>query len=111
MPCDTRTLPNQTLTERKLEVREAIAKLSSDLIAGRAKTVVGPQGAVAFTGWQDRRRVSDACAYRLLMATGSALAKQQIAKAEQLAGRSVDRRVINAGVHSHDSGASWHHGH
>jgi hypothetical protein len=45
------------------------------------------------------------------MATGSALAKQAIARAEQLAGRTVDRAALTAGHHSHDGGKTWHHGH
>ena len=113
MPCDTRLKKNQALTERKLEVREAIAALSAALVAGRAKAVIGPQGAIAFAGWAEgaSARVTDACAYRMLMATGSALAKQAIARAEQLSGRSVNRQAINSGWHSHDGGASFHHGH
>jgi hypothetical protein len=31
-----------------------------------------------------------------------------IAKAEQVAGRSVNRQVVGQGVHSHDGGESWH---
>ena len=113
MPCDTKLRANQTLTERKVEVREAIAKLSAALVAGRSKAVVGPQGAIAVTGWEneDRSRVTDACAYRLILATGSALAKAAIAKAEQLSGRTVNRLAVAHGHHSHDGGKTWHHGH
>jgi hypothetical protein len=50
--------------------------------------------------------VSDACAYRRIMSIGSA--KAAIARAEQLAGRSIDRRVVAQGVHSHDDGRTWH---
>lgn len=42
------------------------------------------------------------------MATGSPMALQAIARAEALAGRSVDKQVIGQGVHSHDSGKTWH---
>ncbi len=113
MPCDTRALPNQTLTERKAEVRAAVTKLAADLAAGRVKPVIGKQGGIAFQGWSetDRARVTDACAYRTLMVTGSALAKATIARAEQLAGRAVDKKALAAGVHSHDGGHHWHQGH
>jgi hypothetical protein len=42
------------------------------------------------------------------MATGSALARAAIEKAEAMAGRGVDRKVIGQGVHSHDFGKTWH---
>jgi hypothetical protein len=111
MPCDTRTLKGQSITERKQEVREAVAKLSAALVAGNVKAIIGPTGAIAFPGWAeaDRGRVSDACAFRLITATGSALAKQAIARAEQLAGRSVNRQAVAHGHHSHDGGETWHH--
>ena len=102
MPCDTQKRPGQSLTERKLEIREAIARLSRALVAGQAKAIVGAQGAIAFQGWEERSRVTDACAYRQILSTGSALAIQAIARAEQLAGRAVDRRVVAHGAHSHD---------
>lgn len=110
MPCDTRLKPKQTLKERAEEVRRAITTLDALLKKRRVKVVVGPQGAVAFTGWseQDRDGVTDACAYRRLMVSGSALAKAEIARAEQLAGRSVDRQVVAQGWHSHDGGEHWH---
>ena len=33
--------------------------------------------------------------------------KAEIARAEALAGRTVDRKVVAAGVHSHDGGTTW----
>jgi hypothetical protein len=60
---------------------------------------------------EDRDGVTDACAYRRLVVSGSALAKAAIARAEQLAGRQVDRRVLAHGAHSHDGGKTWHEGH
>jgi hypothetical protein len=114
MACDTQPFTkNQTLTERKQQVREAVEALAKLLVSGSVKAVVGPQGAVTFAGWNpnDRKAISDVCAYRQLMARGSALAKQQIAKAEALAGRSVDRKVVAHGHHSHDGGHTWHGGH
>jgi|SRR6185503_3200127 len=110
MPCYTQLAPKQTVQERATEVRKAVETLNKALATGKVRPVVGPQGAVTFVNWNDsdRNRVTDACAYRRIMATGSALAKQQIARAEALAGRSVDRKVVAQGVHSHDGGRSWH---
>lgn len=110
MPCDTQLKPKQTIQERADEIRRAISGLDALLKKRRVGIKVGPQGALAFTGWPDtdRNGVTDACAYRRIMATGSALAKAEIARAEQLAGRGVDRRVIAQGIHSHDGGHTWH---
>src|SRR5690242_6087210 len=106
MPCDTRPRPKQTMQERAAEVRRAVTGLDAMHKKRRIKPVIGPQGAIAFAGWteEDRAGVTDACAYRRIMATGSALAKAEIARAEQLAGRSVDRKIIGQGAHSHDGG-------
>ena len=113
MPCDTRRAPGQSLDQRKVEVREAISRLAAALVAGRARAVVGKSGGIAFVGIDDliTARVTDACAYRMVMATGSALAKMAIARAETLTGRTVDRHALAQGVHSHDHGHTWHHGH
>jgi hypothetical protein len=110
MACDTRLKPRQTIQERADEVRRAVEKFAKALTSGSAKIKVGPQGAVVIEGMteQDRDGVTDACAVRRIMATGSALAKAKIAAAEALAGRSIDRKVIGQGVHSHDGGATWH---
>lgn len=110
MPCDTKLKQNQTIQQRAEEVRRAVVRFSAGLISGRVKVQVGPQGAIAFSGLtaEERDGVTDACAYRRIMATGSALAKAAIARAEQLAGRTVDRRVVSHGVHSHDGGHTWH---
>jgi hypothetical protein len=113
MACDTRLKPKQTLQQRADEVRKAVAKLSEGLAAGRIKAKVGPQGAIAFEGFAEVERdgITDACAYRRLMVSGSPLARAKIAQAEQLAGRAVDRQALAHGHHSHDGGKSWHHGH
>ena len=110
MPCDTRLKPRQTIQERAAEVRKAVEKLSQGLAAGRIKPKIGPQGAITFVGFDgtDRDGVTDACAYRRIMSTGSSLAKAEIAKAEMLAGRQVDKKIIGQGVHSHDGGDTWH---
>jgi hypothetical protein len=113
MPCDTRLKPRQTIQQRASEVRAAVERISKGLASGTIKPKVGPQGAITFVGLpdEDRDGVTDSCAYRRLMVTGSALAKAAIARAEQLAGRSVDRKALAHGHHSHDGGKTWHHGH
>ena len=110
MPCDTKLRAGQTISERKVEVREAVERLQRALAVGRAKAIVGPQGAVAFSGLTDDERagVTDACAYRRLMSSGSALARAAIERAELLAGRKVDARAVGVGAHSHDGGRTWH---
>lgn len=111
MPCDTKLKSGQTIQQRAAEVRSAVTRISALLTGGKAKAKVGAQGGITFEGIPDADRdgVTDACAYRRIMATGSALARAAIAKAEQLAGRTVDRQVVGQGLHSHDGGKSWHH--
>lgn len=111
MPCDTRRLPNQTISQRKEEIRTTIAKLSAAIIAGKVRPKVSKEGGIVFDGWlnQDRNRITDACALRQVTATGSALALQAIQRAEILAGRKLDRQAIAQGLHSHDGGRSFHH--
>lgn len=111
MPCDTRLKPRQTIQQRAEEVRAMVAKLAAKLAAGQVKAKIGPTGGIAFDGLTEAERdgVTDNCAYRRLMATGSALAKAAIARAEQLAGRTVDRTAVAHGHHSHDGGVTWHH--
>jgi hypothetical protein len=110
MPCDTKLKANQTISQRADEVRQVVSNLDRALQARRVKVTIGPQGAVAFQGLTDQERdgVTDACAYRRLMATGTALARAEIARAEQMSGRTVNRQVIGQGVHSHDNGKTWH---
>lgn len=109
MPCDTQLKPQQTISQRKEEVRAAVERFVRGLVSGQVRARVGPQGAVAFEGLEpkDRDGVTDACAYRRIMVTGSTMAKMAIARAEQLAGRSVDKKVVAQGVHSHDGGHTW----
>ncbi|WP_024516979.1 hypothetical protein [Bradyrhizobium sp. Tv2a-2] len=117
MPCDSKPFrPQQTLAERKEEVRRTVEKFARGLADGTVKAVVGPQGAIAFTGVpnSERNGVTDSCVYRRLLATGSAMARQQIARAEQLAGRRVDQKVVAGGTHGHfdsNGNVSWHKGH
>lgn len=113
MPCDTKLKTGQTIQQRATEVRAVVAKIASGLATGRVRAKVGPQGGIAFEGLGEAERdnVTDACAYRRLMASGSALALAAVAKAEALAGRGVDRQAIAHGAHSHDGGRTWHKGH
>lgn len=110
MPCDTRLKQGQTISQRKEEIRAAVARVTKLLAQGKVRVVVSPQGAVAFAGLTDADRdgVTDACLYRRIMATGSPLARAEIARAEARAGRTIDRQIVAAGVHSHDGGESWH---
>lgn len=113
MACETRLKPRQTISERAAEVRRAVDRISAAIASGRVKVIVSKAGAVALEGLDDTTRdgVTDACAYRKIMTTGSAMARMAIARAEQLAGRMVDRAVIGAAgghTHSHDGGLNWH---
>ena len=109
MPCDTRRLPNQTITQRKEEIVKAVDKLAAALAAGKVKPVIGATGGIAFPGWAEGQagRVTDACAYRRLMSSGSVLAKMAVERAEALAGRKVNRQAVAQGLHTHD-GVHWH---
>lgn len=110
MVCDTRLKKGQTISERAAEVRRATSALEQAIAARRVTIKVGPQGAVVFQGWSEQERdgITDNCAYRRLLATGSALARAEIAKAEMTAGRTINRQAIAQGVHSHDGGKTWH---
>jgi len=110
MPCETKLAPGQTISGRIAEIKAAVEKLSALLAADKVKVIIGPQGSIAFQGWvePDRNGVSDLCAYRRIMANGSVLARQKIARAEQLAGRTVNRQAVAQGCHSHDGGHTWH---
>lgn len=92
------------------EVRKAVARIDSLISSRKVSVKVGPQGAVTFTGISDDDRdgVTDACVYRMLATSGSAATRMAIARAEQIAGRAVDRKVVAHGTHSHDGGVTWH---
>lgn len=111
MPCDRTLKRNQSIAVRAQEIKTVVAKVSIGLTSGKVKPIIGPTGAVAFTGISDLERddVTDACIFRRIMATGSALAKAAIAKAEALAGRTINKQAIALGHHSHDNGVTWHH--
>ncbi len=110
MACDTWVRANQSLTERKEEVKKVLTRVEAALQSRLVRVKVDrATGAVAFDGISDADRagVTDACIYRRIMVSGSALARAQIARAEQLAGRQVDRKVLAGGLHSHDGGQTW----
>jgi hypothetical protein len=114
MACETRLRNRygrkQTLSERKADVKQVMTDVNSLVAAGKVKPVVDRMtGAIAFTGLSEDQRdgVSDACVYRQLMMNGNSLTKMAIARAEQLAGRPVNKQALAQGVHSHDGGASW----
>jgi hypothetical protein len=110
MPCDRRLKPQQTIGQRKEEIRRAVEKLVQGIATGKIKPRVGAQGAIAFQGFdpKDRDGMTDNCAYRRLLASGSSLVLAELARAEAIAGRPVDKQVIGQGVHSHDGGVNWH---
>ena len=110
MACETMRKPKQTVQERIAEITKAIALLDAKLKKRQVKPVVDKAtGAITFAGFEaaERNGVTDACAYRRIMATGSSLAKAEIARAEQMAGHTVNRQALAAGVHSHDGGGTW----
>ena len=114
MPCYRKLRVGQTLSQRKTEIKKAVDTLSAGLASGRIKPVIGRQGAIAFAGWsdEDRNSVTDACAYRQIMVTGSSMAKVAIARAEQMAGVSVSKQALAQGHHGHfdtsSGGITWH---
>lgn len=114
MPCDTYVRSGQTLAQRKDEIKKVAEKAATGLANGKVTATVGRKnGAITFTGIPDDERagITDACIYRRIMVTGSALAKQKLAAAEQRAGITVNKQTLSQGVHSHDGGRTWHDGH
>lgn len=111
MPCETKLRQGQTLRARIDEIRERMKNVEAGLALGRIKATVGKQGAIAFAGLsaEERAGMTDGCIYRRIMsASGSAVARMAIQRAETAAGRTVDKLAIGQGVHSHDGGAHWH---
>jgi hypothetical protein len=111
MACETTPLTrNQTLSQRKAQVKGIVAFTDELIRKGKVKIIVDKRtGAILFDGMtvQERGGVSDACTYRLIMATGTAQAKQAIMRAEQLAGRGVSKQALAQAIHSHDGGHTW----
>jgi hypothetical protein len=85
-------------------------RLAAALAAGRVKVAIGPTGAPVFTGWDEASRdgITDLCAYRRIMASGSVTLIEAIKRAEMMSGRPVNRAAVAAGHHSHDGGVTWH---
>lgn len=113
MPCNTKLKPRQTLSGRKLEVKRAIDTIQQGLATNRFGVKLSPNGAIAFTGIPDSIRdgVTDACVYRAIANSGSALARAAVQRAEILAGRSVDKQQVAVGAHAHidsSGGLTWH---
>jgi hypothetical protein len=111
MACDTVRRPEQTLAERIAEVDRALKRLAQQIASGRVQVNIGPTGAVAFAGWNDRDGLTDACAYRSLAIQGNWELRQAVARAEAMTGRKVNPNAVAEGHHSHDGGNTWHKGH
>lgn len=109
MACDTIRKPQQTLAQRREEIRKRLAQVDKLLASKRVTAKVGPQGAITFIGLSDTDRdgMTDACIYRQIARTGSVMAREAIKRAEMLAGKAVQPAALHAGIHSHDGGASW----
>ena len=109
---DVRQQGAQATPEKKQRVKDALARLERALSAGTVKVVIDrASGAVAFRGLWRSDGVADSCAYRALTAANSAPLRASLARAEIMAGRSVNERAIASGVHSHDGGRSFGPGH
>lgn len=110
MACDTKLAVGQTIRQRIQDIIKATKGLDAALANGTVKIMINSRGAVAFIGWPDFNRdgITDGCALRRILATGSPAAKAALARAEKHYGRQIDRRVMAQGVHSHDEGQTWH---
>ena len=96
------------------EIATASKALDKLLESQKVTVTIGAQGAVAFKGWNaanGRGKMSDVCAYRKLMASGSFALKKAVQRAEALSGRKVSAVAVAAGTHSHDGGDTWNEGH
>lgn len=108
MPCDTVRRKNQTAAQRRREVDEALVELERALSNGAVQVVIGVDGAVCFANWgQERRGVTDVCAFQTLQSRDSWELRQAVARAETLSGRKVNQHAVAAGLHSHDGGHTW----
>lgn len=107
MPCITAA--GQTAAQKQ-EKAEAVSKLNAAIGAGTVNVVIDrATGAVAFKGWKDeeKRGVSDICAYRALAAANSPELRRAVTKAQAMGGVMVNHRAIAGGMHSHDGGNTW----
>ncbi len=106
----------QTPPQRKKQIEEAVERLNKALAIGEIKVKIGPQGAITFIGSAaagilGMNKISDTCAYRKLLASGSPALRAAVQKAEMMAGRKIDPQAVASGTHSHDGGQSWSPGH
>lgn len=110
MPCDSYLKPEQTPQQRAREILDGVKRVDTLIASRKVQVKVGPQGAITFVGLTDKERdgMTDVCIYRRLVRSGSAAARMAITRAEQMAGRTVDRKVVAQGIHSHDGGQTWH---
>ena len=107
MPCTLRIPAGLTPKQWAKRWEGAVNALEQDLSDNRAIVKIGPDGAIAFSGWTSRDGVSDVCAYRWLAGKRSFALQKAVMRAEALAGKKVNERAIAAGSHSHDGGATW----
>lgn len=102
------------LTPAQISARDnALKVLERKLAAKEVTVVVTRQGTLSFQNWSevDRGGLADSCAYRALSSANSPEFRRALAAAEARAGVKLDRRLINAGVHSHDGGKTFNSGH
>lgn len=101
MPCDA--------TKTEAEIDAAIQTLAAGLASDEIDAVIGPEGSIAFRGWSpgDKNGVSDICAFRRLEQRGDEGLRRSLMRAEALAGQTLNRQAVAAGVHSHDGGQTW----
>jgi hypothetical protein len=110
MSCERKLRRGQSISQRKEEIKTAVEKLTAALAKGAVKLKVNKQnGGISFEGLTDLDRdgLTDACAFRRLLATGTSSVKALIMKAEAAAGRSIDAKALAQGLHEH--GGVWHH--
>jgi hypothetical protein len=114
MACESFIKPNQTIAQRAREIDEALDTLEQRLQNNSVKVVIDKRtGALTFAGWNsaDRRDITDACAYRVMVSRNSVALRQAVARAEAIQGVKVNQRAIATGMHSHDGGKTWDKGH
>lgn len=102
------------LSPQQLAAKDNALKVLARKLANKEVTVfISRQGALAFQGWSeaDRGGLADTCAYRALAASNSPELRRAVAAAEARYGLKLDKRVLAAGVHSHDGGKTFHNGH
>lgn len=104
MPCDRSLKAGQTLTERVAEVKTIVQKINDLMTKGAVKLKIGPTGAPVLIGLPNEVRdgVSDVCAVRRLMTTGSMKVKAMLSTAP------LNKQAMAHGHHSHDGGQTWH---